>query len=100
LAGFTSKPFIPNTSVLDSGLLISLTKNQSYPSIKNKRAITYDEFYLTFGNDQIRILTNDKYLYSNFGISNGFYENKGDSLQDFIGACNDNTVEMAAYEIY
>jgi hypothetical protein len=97
IAGFSSKAFNTGASITEGGLLISLTKKKSYKSLQGKRAIIYDEFNLVFGNDQIRILTNDTLLYSNFGINNGFYENKGDSLKDFIGPSDDSQVQMSAY---
>lgn len=73
IAGYSSKAFNVGASIIEGGLLISLTNRKSYKCLQGKRAIIYDEFNLIFGNDQIRILTNDILLHSNFGINNMFY---------------------------
>jgi hypothetical protein len=60
------------------GLLFSLTKKEVFEPVEaNKRAVLYDEYYVIFGNSELRIKSQENKLYSNFGISSGYYKSKG-----------------------
>ena len=45
--------------------------------VRNKKAITYDEFYIIFGNSELRIKSQENKLFSNFGLTSSFYDSKG-----------------------
>ena len=68
-----------------NGMLFSLTNRRSYPVKAGKCSIVYDENYLIFGNTELRISSHDNRLYSNFGISSGYFEANGDNIHNFIG---------------
>lgn len=55
VAAFTESPFFPKSEANDVGLLLSLTNYGSYRCLEGKRAITYDEYYIIFGNSELRI---------------------------------------------
>ena len=45
----------------------------------------YDEYFLIFGNSELRIKSGDLELFSNFGISNGTFESGTTTLTQFMG---------------
>lgn len=65
----------------EGGLLISITNDISYPLLeKNKgnskinyRGMTYDAYYVVFGNAEMRIRAGENKVFSNFGIQNGYF---------------------------
>jgi len=50
VAGFYSGALNSKNIMTEKGLLISVTNNQSYALVDKKRAMTYDEFFVIFGN--------------------------------------------------
>lgn len=62
-------------------MLFSLTKKEVFDPVEvNKRAVVYDEYYVIFGNSELRIKSQENKLYSNFGISSGYYKSKGQKV--------------------
>jgi len=57
------------------GLIFSLTNRKVFKLKENcsKRAIAYDDFFLIIGNSEVRLKSQDKKVFSNFAISNGYY---------------------------
>ena len=80
--------------ILDKGgLLVSVTNNNSYkmfakkPGDANKtlfRGMIYDTFFAIFGNAEIRVKTGFKTVFSNFGVSNGYFNSQGDKINKFL----------------
>lgn len=62
------------------GLLISLT-NQKYFELDRtnpaSRVVAYDQFYLIFGNSELRIKAWERCVFSNFNILNKHFDSKG-----------------------
>ena len=63
---------------------MSLDNDESYTLHRTKanekvvfRGMMYDEFYVIFGNAEIRIKIGENKVFSNFGINNGFFDTKG-----------------------
>lgn len=52
---------------------------------KGRRPITYDDYYLIFGNSEIRLRSQEKIIFSNFGISNGYYASRGKNVSILLG---------------
>ena len=65
-------------------MILSLWKKKAY-ELRDKRAITYDDYYLIFGNSEIRLRSLEFKLFSNFGISNIFYDSRGDKDHENLG---------------
>jgi len=58
--------------------------------------VTYDDYYIIFGNSEIRLKSLELSVFSNFGISNGFYESKGKGVEALL--CNGSReVEIETY---
>lgn len=56
-----------------------------YNLIPGAKGVTFDEYYMIFGNSELRIKTLETKMFSNFGIRNGYFDSKGDKIQDFLG---------------
>jgi hypothetical protein len=69
-------------------------------SIPNRKAITYDEFNIIFGNSEIVIQSLKDEVYSNFGIKNGFYNCKDSTVDVMLGAGTAKEVKIKTYEIF
>ena len=59
----------------------------------------YDRFFFILGNAQIRIKTQEKKVFSNFGIHLSTFDNLNDNRKSFL---NDeaNELEIDGYEFY
>ncbi len=44
----------------------------------------YDSFFVIYGNAEIRIKTGLKTVFSNFGVSNAYYNSGGDKVDKFL----------------
>ena len=83
-AGFYPGIHKDNEMMNKGGLLVSLDNDESYTLHRTKanekvvfRGMMYDEFYVIFGNAEIRIKIGENKVFSNFGINNGFFDTKG-----------------------
>lgn len=76
--GYSEGGFIPKHQSDKDGLIFSLTMRKFFElKVRNKKAITYDEFYIIFGNSELRIKSQENKLFSNFGLTSSFYDSKG-----------------------
>jgi len=88
-------------------LIISLTNKKRYclnnfannpkKNRKDTRPIygmVYDKFFLIFGNSEIRVKPGDKdcKVFSNFGVSNSYFNNEGDTVDKLL--CEGKTAEI------
>ena len=110
LAGYNSGEYNEKIAMTDPGLLISLKKNETfelYGATANKkypcRAMTYDKFYLNFGNSEIRMKWTDikkPELFSNFGVSNAYFNNREAKVNDLLGEGETRDTTFESFEIY
>lgn len=66
-----------DSPISDDALILSLTQNRSFRLSKGRRALTYDPFFLIFGNSELRIRQGELNFFTNFGINNSFFKNDG-----------------------
>ncbi len=52
---------------------------------KGKRSVSYDDYFLIYGNSEIRIRSQENKVFSNFGIANGYFDNQRKKVEDLIG---------------
>lgn len=58
IAAFSEGPFYPKMVSKYDGLIISITNRKVFsPVVKNEKAIVYDEYFVIFGNSELRIKT-------------------------------------------
>lgn len=101
VAAWSEGPFYPRMTSDKDGLIISLTNRRAFEPLKaNIKAITYDEFYLIFGNAELRVKTSDKKVFSNFGVNNGFYDSKGQTVDLLLGSGKEREVEFENLEVF
>ena len=101
VAGYSEGAFYPKVISDRDGLLMTLTYQNAFElKTPNKRAITYDDYYIIFGNSEVRIKAGEAKLFTNFGISNSFYDHRGVKVNGFIGEGDEREVATATYEIY
>lgn len=101
LAGYYHGEFVPKQAATEDGLLMSLSKRKTYNLVKPKeKAIVYDDYYIIFGNAELRIKSSDNIIFSNFGINNSFYHSQGDTVQNFLGEQHGRETPLKSYEIY
>jgi hypothetical protein len=99
-AAFSQGPLIPKTASDKDGVILSLTNRLVFePAEKNRRVVTYDEFYLIVGNSEIRIRTQETTVFSNFGISNGYFRARGMKVDALLGTL-EREVKMKDMEVY
>ena len=95
MGGWTEGSFYPKMISEKDGLIISISSKSFFElREKNRRAIAYDDFFLIIGNSEIRLKTQDKKLFSNFGVSNSFYNNRGEKVDTLLGSGTTREVEL------
>jgi hypothetical protein len=99
LAAYSESAFFPKASASDVGFIMSLTKEKTFFCQEGKRAITYDDYYIIFGNSELRIKSLENKMFSNFGISNGFYNSNNFKVDVLLGD-SEREVDLDAYEVY
>ena len=112
IAAYTQPPFQKQLNVdYKPGLMFGV-KNQRVFTLKmhptnkfnktNPRPITYDEYYIIWGNSDIRIKFGTTELYSGYGTSNCSFEERGNPNQgvaDFFMQ-NDRDAKLITYDIF
>ena len=74
IAGFSIDAVSKSTPASSSALILSLTNKKSFNLLNGKRAVTYDDYFLIFGNSELRLKTGELKFFTNFGIANGFFD--------------------------
>lgn len=47
--------------------------------------LTYDDYFFIFGNSELRLKSQEKKFFSNFGVSNSTFENGPFMRTEFLG---------------
>jgi hypothetical protein len=68
-----------------NGFMFSLTLGEVFPMKSESRysCTTFDQYYLIFGNSEIRI--KEKQFFSNFGIRDSTFDQKNRKKTDILG---------------
>lgn len=102
LAAYTEDSFQPKKTSQGEGLIISLTRQEVFTLIeRRRRAITYDDYFLIFGNSQVRLRSGQNKVFSNFAISNSYFNPRGKRVSDILGgSIQERELEFQYYEVY
>jgi hypothetical protein len=74
--------------------LYSLTLKEKYePKSANQALVSYDDFFLIFGNSEVRIKSFETKVFSNFGTNCGVFATYGKKSADFLGSVT-NEIEL------
>jgi len=100
LAGYSEDPLSPDKPAAKGGLLCSLTSKASFGLWKGYRSVTYDDYFLIFGNSELRIRWGELVLFSNFAVSNGYYDCRGEKYTALMGSGAQRTEAIEGYEVF
>jgi hypothetical protein len=85
----------------DEAILIVLNTEKVFQLRSGMRAISYDDYYILFGNSEMRLKSGEDIVFSNFGIANSFFDNKGQTVDALFGEGKDKReLPIEGYEIY
>jgi hypothetical protein len=70
-----------------------------YYERQQRSTISYDDYYIIFGNSEICIKVNDMHVLSNFAIQARHFNSKNRDVNFFLGDTK-REAEMKIYEIY
>lgn len=62
--------------------------------------MVYDQFYIIFGNAEIRIRTGEDLIFSNFGIANCHYNRRDRKIQNFLNDHDNRQMKFQHCEYY
>ena len=97
VAAYAEHGFVAGEAGIGRGLLMALGTGQVWSVQQGKRPTTYDDYYIIFGNSDLRLRALEKKVFSNFGLSNSCYE-KG-SVEELLGE-SEREVDITGYEVY
>lgn len=100
LAAFSVDPLRSNVIAGSRGLLVSMTNSTVYRCQQGRRSLTYDDFFLIYGNSEMRIRMGESKLFSNFGMNGGSFESRGDSVSSYIGPNTNRETGFETYEVF
>lgn len=83
IGGFCPYPMAKHGSP-NAGFLFNLSSNSVYPLKEGRICFTYDEYYLTLGNAELRIRIGDNHVYSSFGTQNEHFNSKYHTIGHFF----------------
>jgi len=82
------------------GFIFSLTKKEIFEPVEpNKRVVCYDDYYVIFGNSELRVKCQECKLFSNFGINSGYFKARGMKV-DIITNSAEREVSFKNVEIH
>ena len=81
----------------EGGLILSIDEEKAFSLSRNKRSLTYDEFFLIYGNSELRIRQGEMMFFSNFGIGAGFYNSRRESYEVLNGRGERRELPMADF---
>ena len=87
-------------SKIGFGLLMGLWNRKVFEVFPNKKPVIYDDYFIIFGNSEIRLKSQETKLFSNFGISNSYYNSEGAKVDALIGEGTTREVDIETYEVY
>jgi hypothetical protein len=84
------------------GWLVSLNRQRVWWAREDRQAVTHDNTFIIFGNQELRVAGNSTGVYSNFGAGNSFYRtNEGaNDVTDFIGPTLPNNPREALLDTF
>mgnify|MGYP000844690362 len=53
------------------------------------KSIVYDDYFLIFGNSELRFKSGDPKIFSNLGVNNGYFDNNGHTVDILFGEGKD-----------
>lgn len=86
------------------GFLFSVTGKKVYHIRSDPKlpVVSYDNYYFIFGNAEIRLKSQEKKVFSNFGIANSTFDNGNVPRTTFLNVSEvtNNELDIDKYEFY
>ena len=86
------------------GFLFSVTGKKVYQMRAQPRhpVVGYDNYFFLFGNAEIRLKSQEKKVFSNFGIATSTFNNGTEQRTSFLNVneMSDNQLDIETYEFY
>lgn len=82
IGGFSQEQFRPRCSG-QNGFIFNVSQLEAYQR-QQRSTISYDDYYLIFGNSEICIKVNDMHMLSNFGIQARHFDSKNRDVSFFL----------------
>jgi hypothetical protein len=99
--GWAAGGVAPQSATKGDGLIFSVSNQQAFELVQaGQRATVYDDFYLMFGNSEIRLKSMEAKVFCNFGISKGYYNSRGQSVEVLLGSGEHREIPLSTYEIF
>lgn len=73
IAAYSEECFTSKGTKKGDALLMALWNQKVYEIKKTAKGVTYDDYFMIFGNSEIRIKFMEAKVFSNFGINNGYF---------------------------
>ena len=65
-----------------------------------KQETNYDDFFLIFGNSELRLKSGVAKIFSNLGINKGFFDAHNESVDILFGEGKVREADLISYEIF
>ena len=98
IGSYSASPLSSKNAAGSVGILVSPTLVSEI--ISGKRSITHDNYFLIFGNSEIRIKQGENKVFSNFAIANGFFNPKGKTINDLLNHGKEREIKFITYEVH
>ena len=85
ITGYSEDLINPDKQAAKGGIVCSLTTMKSFELLKGYRSVTYDDYFPIYGNSELRIRWGELMLFSNFAISNGYYDARVENYTVLMG---------------
>ena len=79
---------------------MSLWSHRTFEILANKKPVTYDDYFIIFGNSELRLKSQETKFFSNFGINNAYFNAEGCKVDAFLGEGTLRELNFEAYEFY
>jgi hypothetical protein len=81
IAAYSEEHFSSSGTNKGLAFLMPLWNQKNYYVHKGSKGITYDDYYLIFGNSEVRIKSMETKVFSNFGLRSGYFDSRGDKIE-------------------
>jgi hypothetical protein len=105
LASYYSGAYAEKTVMNDPGLLVSLNNGEVFRLNPQggkitPRGMVHDKYYIIFGNSELRLKVADREVYSNFGVNNSYFNNRGLAVDALLGEGSNRQTTFESMEMY
>jgi hypothetical protein len=77
VAAYSEAPLSLQQPAEGGGLLVGLAERRAFRLQPGKRPLSYDPFYVIFGNAEFRLKSGELRFFSNLGIVSGYFDSQG-----------------------